>query len=212
MSGWQPTDGEIIEGVIVALDFATSKQDGEPYPLVVLRLDDDREVTVHGHHRVLRDELAKRAPNEGDRLKITYLGKVTPDGGGRAYAAYRVQGGSNPFTWNMFRDPDDQLPPEHATGQAAIPAAAPAAPRQPVDTTDRIDPADEVAIRRLLEAVGDTRPDDVQRWIATLNERAGGPWAEHCTAEQGAQALGWLARKAAAWVDVDAVLAAEVTR
>ncbi|WP_370325268.1 hypothetical protein [Euzebya sp.] len=117
MSGWAPTDGEVLDGRIVALDVGTSKQDGEPYPLVVLQTDDGDEITVHGHHRVLKEELAKRAPRVGDQLRITYLGKRTPEGGGRSYAAYRVEGGSNPFTWNLFRDPDDQLPDEHATGQ-----------------------------------------------------------------------------------------------
>jgi DNA polymerase III epsilon subunit-like protein len=203
VSGWVPTDGEVLTGRIVALDFATSSQDGQLYPLVVVQKADGDEVTVHGHHRVLKEELAKRAPRIGDELTITYLGEVTPDKGGRAYKAYRVEGGSNPFTWNLFRDPDDQLPAEHATGRPAeptpsaapTPAAPPAGPAPAAaDPDDRIDPADEVAIRRLLEAITVHSKVMGARLTHQLNSNAGGPWAETLTAERGAKALAWLAK------------------
>lgn len=218
MSGWVPTDGEVLTGRIVALDFATSSQDGEPYPLVVLQQPDGAEVTVHGHHRVLKEELTKRAPRIGDDLTITYLGEVTPDKG-RAYKAYRVQGGANPFTWNMFRDPDDQLPDEHATGlppaaatPAPQPAQQPSTASTPADTTDRIAPDDEVAIHRILEAVDSHSKVMSARLRHELNTNAGGPWAETLTAERGAKALVWLRRQVNPHIPVDEILAQEPTR
>jgi hypothetical protein len=218
MSGWNPNDGDVLAGHIVALDVAQSKQDGEPYPLVIITPDDGGdEVTVHGHHRVLKEELAKRAPRVGDHLVITYLGRITPDGG-RPYAAYRVQGGSNPFTWNLFRDPGDQLPDEHATGQptdsptvpeptAASIGGPPPAPGQ-IDTRDSATAADVNAIRKLLEAIWHKNSTAADEYRTTITRRAGGPWDVHLTAEAGVKTVAWLSSKAAEHgVDVNKVLA-----
>jgi hypothetical protein len=59
---------------------------GSPYPLLEVETDDGEVVAVHAFHTVLKNELAKKRPDVGDRVGIKYLG--TPPG--KNYESYRV--------------------------------------------------------------------------------------------------------------------------
>lgn len=82
--GWRPVAGEKLTGVIV--DISEGSSDYGTYPLVEISADDGRTVTVHAFHTVLKNELASKKPNVGDRIGIKYVG-IPP---GKNYETYRV--------------------------------------------------------------------------------------------------------------------------
>ncbi len=70
---WRPKPGERVIGTVVDVDARTTEFG--TYPIVVLLTDNGDEVAVHGFHSVVKNELAKRPPQLGERLGIKYLGK-----------------------------------------------------------------------------------------------------------------------------------------
>lgn len=83
--GWKPQPGDMLIGTILEIGTATSTY-GE-YPLIVVDADGG-PVAVHAFHSVLRNELKRLSPSEGDRLGIKYLGRV--QGNDQTYESYTV--------------------------------------------------------------------------------------------------------------------------
>lgn len=83
-TGWKPNVGDKLVGTVVEV----SERDGDygSYPLVVLETDSGELIAVHAFHTVLKSELARLKPSEGDRLGVKYLG-VPP---GKRYESYKV--------------------------------------------------------------------------------------------------------------------------
>lgn len=82
--GWRPEPGEKLTGVIV--DISEGSSDYGTYPLLEVQADDGRVVSVHAFHTVLKNELASKKPNVGDRIGIKYVGIPA----GKRYETYRV--------------------------------------------------------------------------------------------------------------------------
>lgn len=86
-AGWKPEKGDSVIGEIVSISEAPGTNWG-PYPLIEIEKDDGTAVAVHAFHGVLKGELERLAPNEGDRIGIKYLGKK--QGTNQEYEAYNV--------------------------------------------------------------------------------------------------------------------------
>lgn len=131
--GWRPTPGDKLTGTVVGLDERDSDY-GEPYPVVTIACDDDREVAVHGFHTVLRRELARQRPQVGDRIGVAYHGKSD-----RGYERYRVivehDEPTQAVDWDhQARIADGDGEPEPAP-QSDVPAdPSPEPPAQPDDS------------------------------------------------------------------------------
>jgi len=70
---WMPEPGDKIVGRIVELSTLES-QYGE-YPLIIVATDDGREFAIHCFRTVLKNEVAKKRPQIGDRIGVKYFGK-----------------------------------------------------------------------------------------------------------------------------------------
>lgn len=70
---WKPAPGDKLIGQIVDVDSRTTEYG--TYPIIVVLTDSGDEIAVHGFHTVLKNELAKRQPNVGERIGVKYLGK-----------------------------------------------------------------------------------------------------------------------------------------
>jgi hypothetical protein len=89
---WMPKNpGDSIEGVVTDLDAAWSDfraqhlpndPNGGNYPLVVIKTDDGETRKIHAFRTVLFNEVMKRQPKPGERIKVTFtgLGKVKTKG------------------------------------------------------------------------------------------------------------------------------------
>jgi hypothetical protein len=88
---WIPEQaGDEIAGVITAVRPAVRTSYG-PVPVVELEeLGGATPWSVWLIHTVLRREFLRQRPSLGERILVRYLGRVTPDGGGAAYEAYRL--------------------------------------------------------------------------------------------------------------------------
>lgn len=86
-AGWKPEPGASVIGEIVSISTAPGTDWG-PYPLIEIEKDDGTAVAVHAFHGVLKGELERLAPNEGDRIGIKYLGKK--QGAKQTYEVYNV--------------------------------------------------------------------------------------------------------------------------
>jgi hypothetical protein len=84
---WRPAPGDQVIGRVVSIDERTG--DYEPYPCITIHTSDDTLVAVHGFHTVLKNELSKFAPQEGDEIGISYRG-LKKSGAGREFENYRV--------------------------------------------------------------------------------------------------------------------------
>lgn len=73
--GWRPNPGDVVEGKVVDLDRAYSTYQGSYYPIITIEQADGKQVAVHAFHSVLKNELVKRKPKNGERIRIVYLGK-----------------------------------------------------------------------------------------------------------------------------------------
>lgn len=71
---WRPEPGGILIGTVTDVDEAPGTDWG-PYPVVTIETADGEEFAVHAFHTVLRNEILKLAPVEGDGLGIKYKGK-----------------------------------------------------------------------------------------------------------------------------------------
>jgi hypothetical protein len=107
-AGWKPKQGDRVEGRIVSLD--TRQGEYEPYPVVTVESEDGTATAIHAFHDVLRGELAKRRPQVGDRLIVTYFGRKTGNSG-TSYNAYAVETPDRPpppFRWDAFGEADSE--------------------------------------------------------------------------------------------------------
>ena len=87
--GWRPQSGDKLIGTIVEITEGASEYG--TYPLIVVQPDDDPTPrSVHAFHTVLKNELEKLRPTEGDSIGIKYLGRQTGKGGGASYESYKV--------------------------------------------------------------------------------------------------------------------------
>lgn len=84
-TGWRPAVGDTLIGTVTEVSTRESEFGGA-YPLVVVATEDGDEVAIHGFHAVLKNELARLRPKEGDKMGVKYHGK--DDKGG--YERYRV--------------------------------------------------------------------------------------------------------------------------
>lgn len=85
--GWKPEAGDRVIGEIVSISQAPGTDWG-PYPLIEVETDDGEAVAVHAFHTVLRTEIERLAPSEGDRIGIKFLGKK--QGSKQEYEGYTV--------------------------------------------------------------------------------------------------------------------------
>jgi hypothetical protein len=121
---WRPEAGDKIKGRVVSVAMGPDLGYGS-YPIVTIAEEAGTERTIHAFHQVLRSELARRRPGQGDEIEVTYIGKRAPRSGGNGFHAYRVTGGKEPeFNW------DAELPPEERQGNRSS-SAPPIAPSQP---------------------------------------------------------------------------------
>ncbi len=82
--GWKPKVGDSLIGTVAEVSTRDSDYGGE-YPVVVIETEDGREIAIHAFHTVLKNELARLRPREGDKLGVKCHGR---DGG--EYEKYRV--------------------------------------------------------------------------------------------------------------------------
>jgi len=101
---WRPQAGELIEGDVVEI---TTRDGGEygSYVIVTLDLEGGERRALHAFHTVLANELARLAPQVGDRIAVLYKGLVTRQDGPdfHAYRAKKIGGESTTFDWGGER-------------------------------------------------------------------------------------------------------------
>lgn len=109
--GWQPKDGDELQGLVVAIKSGTSeykeKAGRNPaYPIVFILPDDSAQVTsVHCFQTVLENEVRAQRPMPGENIYIKRLGSdpTKPVRKGESpvirYAVYvdRAVGATNPW-------------------------------------------------------------------------------------------------------------------
>lgn len=73
--GWRPEPDESIEGTIVTI---AERENGTfgAYPIFTIEKSDGESTSVHAMHANLQQGLAAINAQEGDRVRITYYGKV----------------------------------------------------------------------------------------------------------------------------------------
>lgn len=109
-AAWRPDkeDEDKLIGEVVDIQMGTS--DYEPYPLLVIRLDDGSEKAVHGFHTVLKNELLRQKPQIGERIGIKYLGEqeTKPGSKFKSFIGYRVkvERESGTFDWSKVGQPE----------------------------------------------------------------------------------------------------------
>ena len=117
---WKPDPGELIEGVVVEI----TTRDGEygSYPIVTLELVDGERRAIHAFHSVLRNELARIAPQTGSRIAVLYKGKVTRSDGPdfHSYRVKAVGGESKAFDWNGEQQMALEDPTPSGNGEASV--------------------------------------------------------------------------------------------
>jgi hypothetical protein len=100
---WRPEAGDKLVGEVVEL----GQREGAfgTYPIVTVRRDDGTEAALHAFHTVAANELAKAAPQVGERIAIKYVGQKETESG-QAYHAYRVatDRAGRAFNWGGFSD------------------------------------------------------------------------------------------------------------
>ena len=96
--GWRPAPGETIVGTVAHLGRRESEYGA--FPVVTLAADtDDPETTnyvaVNAFHTILKNQLFEIKPKVGDRLSVTYHGKIQPE-----------KAGANPYHHYTALNPD----------------------------------------------------------------------------------------------------------
>jgi hypothetical protein len=71
-TSWKPQPGDTVTGVIE--DISEHDAGYGKYPILELATETGT-VAVHAFHDVLKNELARLAPNIGDSITLTYKGK-----------------------------------------------------------------------------------------------------------------------------------------
>lgn len=82
---WNPDPGETIVGVVE--DVYTGTSEYGDYPIVEIATPDGFVVLVHAFHAILKAEVQRKGPEQGDRIGITYVGRE----GKQDMARYRVK-------------------------------------------------------------------------------------------------------------------------
>ena len=105
VEAWKPQPGDKIVGTITSIEAFDGKY-GE-YPLLIVDTG-DHEIAIHAFHTVLKSELARKDPSEGDRIGVKYTGRNV-DGG---YEGYRVlierqHPENRSINWNAIRRETD---------------------------------------------------------------------------------------------------------
>lgn len=84
---WNPESPEDVEGVIVRFDSFTD-EDNKTHPQLIIKTDEDEEVTITGFRKLLRDAILSLVKvdgaKEGDRVKVGFKGKAP----GKRYYLY----------------------------------------------------------------------------------------------------------------------------
>lgn len=87
---WLPeTEGEELFGQVVGVNPAVPTKFGSA-PVVTIRKPNDELVSLWLLHTVLRREFLRAEPKIDEYVLVRYQGRVTPEGGGGAYASYAV--------------------------------------------------------------------------------------------------------------------------
>jgi hypothetical protein len=110
---WRPNPGDTLEGVVKEVEPYDGGGYGS-YPIVTLETDDG-EVACHAFHAVLRNELARKNVQPGDRVEILYGGKRT-SAGGTQYESYRLKlpdRAGQKFDWSAERAAAEQDDPTY---------------------------------------------------------------------------------------------------
>src|SRR5215472_10399977 len=74
--GWRPVAGDSIEGIVTSMEIGWSDQTEDNYPIIVLRLADDTEKSIHCFHYSLKTQVISKKVRPGERVKITQGEKV----------------------------------------------------------------------------------------------------------------------------------------
>lgn len=136
-AGWRPEQkGDKAAGRVV--DITVGQGGYDPYPIVTVENDAGEQTAIHAFHTVLRGELAKRRPQVGDEISVTYLGKRDVKGGRGDYHAYRVTGGqAQPYNWDQdLPDGMARVDPQVSDIPNDLPPPVPATRQQPVTVPD----------------------------------------------------------------------------
>ena len=133
VEAWKPQPGDKIVGTISSIEAFDGKY-GE-YPLLIVDTGDD-EIAIHAFHTVLKSELARKDPSEGDRIGVKYTGRNV-DGG---YEGYRVlierqHPVDQSFDWNAMRHESDAARGKTDTPPSSIKDAVAATKNQADDAT-----------------------------------------------------------------------------
>lgn len=122
--------GDSIEGVVIDLDAAWSDfrarhlptdPNGGNYPLVIVKLDSGDVRKIHAFRTVLFNEVMKRQPKPGERIRVTFTGFAKAKAGMSAAHLYTVE--------TPDRNPDEVANNVYTR----IPSAVPAATAEPAD-------------------------------------------------------------------------------
>jgi len=120
---WKPQPGEKLIGKLVDLDLRNSEY-GPPYPILTVLDEAGHEWAWHAFHTMARNEVAKRRPQIGEQVGISYHGKGTAAPGMNA-----------PERWRLLVDRPRELQPP-IDWEAVAPDAT-----QADDTTSATAPA-----------------------------------------------------------------------
>jgi hypothetical protein len=106
-TSWKPQPGDTVTGVIE--DISEHDAGYGKYPILELATETGT-VAVHAFHDVLKNELARLAPNIGDSITLTYKGKHPEKG----YHQYRVRDGDGKgrgINWGAYGETSIPEPP-----------------------------------------------------------------------------------------------------
>lgn len=101
-TGWQPQDGDELQGTVVAIKSAWSEQKNANYPIVFVLRDDMTCVAVHCFQTILENEVKSQRPLPGEPIYIKRIGEGKAKPGQSAPIRYAVhvtrdQGTSDPW-------------------------------------------------------------------------------------------------------------------
>lgn len=73
-SGWQPNDGDEVEGTVLAIKSAYSEVKNANYPIVFVYTDSGECVAVHCFQTVIENEMKSQRPLPGERIYVKRIG------------------------------------------------------------------------------------------------------------------------------------------
>lgn len=107
-TAWKPVPGDTITGRIE--DISEHDAGYGRYPILELATDSGI-VAVHAFHDVLKNELARLAPDIGDTVTLTYKGKHSEKG----YHQYKVRDGDGHgrgINWSAYGNAETPAAPQ----------------------------------------------------------------------------------------------------